>query len=310
MEIHAAGELNVISSLDDVPSVGKATLAVDARCELGEGPLWSVREQAIYWIDCITRTVSRFFPGNGRTDRFTVSGLPSCYAFRRSGGLLFAFRNRLAFVDLDAGTEQAIPSPGLDFAIERFNDGKCDSRGRFFVGTMDKERKAPVGALYRIDADLVVTRVADGITLSNGLAWSLDDRTMYQCESRPGIVYGYDYDAASGGLSGRRVVIDTTPTHYHPDGCARDVEGCLWVAMPGSGKIARFSPAGKLLATLEVPTPRVTSVAFGGSNLDTLYITSMRYNVPESVLAANPAAGGIFAAKPGVKGMPEPLFAG
>jgi L-arabinonolactonase len=310
MAIHASSQLNVITSLDGVPSVGRATLAVDARCELGEGPLWSVNDQAIYWIDCINRTISRYFPGTGKTDRFEVSGLPSCYAFRSSGGLLFAFRNRLAFVDLDAGTEQAIPSPGLDFAIERFNDGKCDSRGRFFVGTMDKERKSPRGGLYRLDADLCVTKVADGVTLSNGLAWSLDDRTMYQCESRPGIVYGYDYDAASGNLSDRRVVIDTTPTHFHPDGCARDVEGCLWIALPGSGKIARFSPEGRLIATLEVPTPRVTSVAFGGQDLDTLYITSMRYNVPESILKENPAAGGIFAAVPGVKGMPEPLFAG
>lgn len=310
MAVHTQSALSEVHSLDAVPSIGRASLAVDARSDLGEGPLWSVREQAIYWVDCIGRSISRHFPASGRTDRFALSGMPGSYAFRESRGLIVAFRNRLALVDLDQGTEVAIASPGVDFAKERFNDGKCDNRRRFFVGTMEKDRAAPGGGLFRVDPDLTVTKVADGITLSNGLAWSPDDRIMYHCESRPGLVYAYDYDADTGIPSRRRVLIDTSASGFHPDGCARDVDGCLWVALPGSGKIARFSPVGALLATLEVPTPRVTSVAFGGENLDRLYITSMRYSLPEAVLAANPAAGGVFVAEPGVRGSKEPLFGG
>ena len=310
MAVHTQSALSAAHSLDAVPSIGRASLAVDARSDLGEGPLWSAREQAIYWIDCSNRSISRHFPASGKTDRFALSGLPGSFAFRSTRGLIVAFRNRLALVDLDQGTEVAIASPCVNFAKERFNDGKCDSRHRFFVGTMEKDRASPGGGLFRVDADLTVTKLADDITLSNGLAWSPDEKIMYHCESRPGLIYAYDYDANTGTVAQRRVLIDTSASGFHPDGCARDVEGCLWVALPGSGKIARISPAGVLLATLEVPTPRVTSVAFGGENLDQLYITSMRYNLPESVLAANPAAGGVFVAEPGVRGMAEPLFGG
>jgi L-arabinonolactonase len=290
--------------------VAKAELLVDSRCELGECPVWSEREQAIYWIDCANRRLYRHFLEDGCTEDFGLSGLPASFAFREQGGILMAFRNRLALLDLDAGTEIEVPSPCVDFSIERFNDGKCDPAGRFFVGTMHKDRREPLGGLFRVNADLTVTKVAKGFTLSNGLEWSPDRRTMYHCDSRPGLIYAYDYDLETGTPTRRRILADTSATGFHPDGCISDREGCLWVAMPGTGRLVRFSPEGNPLTAVEVPTPRLTSAAFGGPNLDRLFVPSMRYSLSVDVLESNPTAGGMFATGPIGHGSRQTLFAG
>ena len=287
----------------------KPCLADDT--DLGEGPLWSVREQALYWLDCTQRTVLRHDfgrPGTGTT-RHKVSGMPGCIAMRQGGGLIAAFRTGLALIDLASGTETKLPS-GIDFGRERFNDGKCDRRGRFFAGTMHKEMTEPKGALYRIDADHSVSRVADGITLSNGIAWSPDNRTLYQCDSRPGLVYAYDYDIDTGRPGARRVLIDFSGKGYHSDGCTVDAEGHLWVAEVGGGSVGRYAPDGTRVGEVLLPVSRVSSVTFGGADLRTLFITTMRYRLTPEELAAQPLAGQVFSAKPGVQGIAEVEFAG
>ncbi len=287
----------------------KAEPYLDVEAELGEGPLWSVRDQNLYWIDVTQRTVWRHDPASGKTERFTVSGMPGSIAVCEKGGLLAAFRTGLAHIDLEKGVETKLPS-AIDFGTERFNDGKCDRRGRFFAGTMDKTMKAPVGGLYRVDADRSVTRVADGIVLSNGIAWSPDDRIMYHCESRPGVVYAYDYDIATGTPSNRRVHIDLASAGRHCDGCTVDAEGFLWIAEVGVSSVGRYAPDGRRVAGIELPTKRVSSVMFGGPGLDTLFITTMRYNLTPEESAAQPLAGHLFTARPGVRGLPESYFAG
>ncbi|MEP7205663.1 MAG: SMP-30/gluconolactonase/LRE family protein [Casimicrobiaceae bacterium] len=282
---------------------------LDVKAELGEGPLWSPREQSLYWIDVTRRLIFRHDTRTGKTWTHSVSGMPGSIALCENGGVLAAYRTGLAHIDLATGTETRIPS-SIDFGIERFNDGKCDRRGRFFAGTMDKTMVAPVGALYRVDPDRSVTRLAEGIRLSNGIAWSPDDRTMYHCDSRPGVVYAYDYDIATGTPSNRRVHIDFTDRGYHCDGCTVDAEGFLWIAEVGGWHVGRYAPDGRRVSGIELPAKRVSSVMFGGPDLDTLFITTMYYNLKPDEVAAQPLAGRLFAARPGVRGLPEPYFAG
>ena len=202
------------------------------------------------------------------------------------------------------------PHPRSIFGPVVFNDGKCDRRGRFWTGTMDRETHRPLGALYRVDTDFSVHRMDGGVTLSNGMGWSPDDRTMYYCDSRPGVVHAYDYDIATGGIANKRLFIDFRERGGHPDGCTVDAEGGLWIAEIGAGRVVRFDPSGREVATVKLPVTRPTSVAFGGPGLRTLFVTSMRLGLTEAETAAQPDAGCIFAAEPGMAGLPEPRFAG
>lgn len=285
------------------------TPLTEIEADLGEGPLWSAADQTIYWIDVTQRKIFRHGLRTGRSETFAVAGMPGAIALRRAGGLLVVFRTGPALLSLDSGQEIKIASD-IDFGRERFNDGKCDRRGRFFSGTMDKTLAAPVGGLYRIDADRSVTKVAGGITLSNGIAWSPDDRVMYHCDSRPGHVYAYDYDIETGTPSNRRVHIDLSKTPYQPDGCTVDAEGFLWLAEVGSGRVGRYAPDGRRVGDIELPVKRVSSVTFGGPEFDMLFITTMSYDLSPEELAAQPLAGRLFVARPGVRGLPEPCFAG
>ena len=289
----------------------KAEPLFDVETDLGEGPLWSAEEEALYWLDVTQRTIWRHDTGSGQTNKFAVSGMPGSIAVRAQGGILAAFRTGLALVDLENGTETKLASP-IDFGKERFNDGKCDRRGRFFAGTMDKTMQSTIGGLYRIDPDHTVTRVADGIRLSNGIGWSPDNKTLYHCDSRPGYVYAYDYDIETGTVANRRIHIDftTRDDHAHPDGCTVDAEGCLWIAEVGAWSVGRYDPAGKRMGGIKLPVKRVSSVMFGGTNLDVLFVTTMRYNLSPEESASQPLAGYVFAAQPDVKGLAEIPFAG
>lgn len=243
------------------------------------------------------------------TETFSVTGMPGSIALRGDEAILVAFRIGLAIVSLDTGQETKLATT-IDYGVERFNDGKCDRRGRFFAGTMDKTMKDAIGSLYRVGTDRSVTRMAGGIRLSNGIAWSPDNRTMYHCDSRPGYVYAYDYDIESGTPSNRRVHIDLSSAGYHPDGCTVDAEGFLWLAEVNSSRVGRYAPDGRRVSGIDLPTKRVSSVMFGGASLDTLFITTMHYNLTPEEHAAQPLAGRLFIAQPGVRGLPEPYYAG
>ena len=277
--------------------------------DLGEGPMWAADTQEFFWIDVTRRNVFRHSMRTGKTQCFAVSGMPGSIALRSDGTILAAFRTGLAIVSLESGQETKISSP-IDFGVERFNDGKCDRRGRFFTGTMDKTMTQPIGGLYRVDADRTVTKVAGAICLSNGIAWSPDNRTLYHCDSRPGYVYAYDYDIETGTPSKRRLFLDLSSAEGDPDGCTVDAEGFLWLAEVTAGRVGRYAPDGRRVGAIELPVTRVTSVMFGGAALDTLFITTMRYGLTPEQSAAQPLAGRVFVAHPGVKGLPEPRFAG
>ncbi len=289
---------------------GSITRVSTGNSILGENPLWEPQSNRVWSIDCMSRTLFRHDPAGGSQDAFKLPRTPGSFAFREGGGMLMAYRRGLALIEPGTPIMVDIPSPRIDFMKDVFNDGKCDRRGRFWVGTMDRETKDPIGALYRLDPDRSVHRMADGITLSNGIAFSPDDRTLYHCDSRPGLIWAYDYDIETGAIANRRVLVDFASRDGHPDGCTIDTEGGLWVAEIGSGRIVRFDAAGRETRSVKTPVSRPTSVIFGGADMRTMFITSMHFGLTGEERAREPLAGSVFAIQMDVAGIPEVHFAG
>lgn len=278
---------------------------------LGEGPVWDVETQSLFTLDCMSRKMYRHKTGEEAQEEWALPRTPGSFALRQGrGGMLMAYRRGLALIDAATGALEDITTPDIDFEIEIFNDGKCDRRGRFWIGTMDRQIAQPVGHLYRVDPDLTVHAMDGGITLANGIAWSPDNRTMYFCDSRPGHIWAYDYDISAGTVTNRRMFVDFATRSGRPDGCTVDADGGLWVAEISAGQIVRFAPDGTEAATLRTPMSKPTSVMFGGPDLRTLFVTSMRYGLNEAALADEPQAGCTITVRPGVAGLPEPRFGG
>lgn len=288
-------------------------VAESPRAGIGECPLWDADRQRLYWIDIPGRRMLRN-DAAGRFDRdWALPHGVGSFALREGGGMVVAWAAGLGLIDPEAGEFTDIPSGaagvGPDFALERFNDGACDRRGRFWAGTLARNLKDPVGHLYRIDPDLSVHRMADGLVLSNGIAWSLDDRTLYHCDSGLCAVFRYPFDVAAGTIGERQVFADfgtragRRSARGRPDGCTVDAEGYLWVAAVEAGELLRFDPSGRLAGSLKFPVMTPTSMAFGDSDLRSLYVTSLRREGQ-----AEEDAGRLFALRPGVAGVPEPRF--
>jgi len=283
----------------------------DLRCNLGEGPVWSDRDNALYWVDIRRPAIhcQRFATDTLQT--WTMPDLISSLAVRESGGLLVALRSALS--TFDSVTCEIIPlaAPEKDRPTQRFNDGKCDRAGRFWVGTMnDKVRGDPSGALYRLDAQHRCTKWDEAIGTPNSLAWSPDDRTMYFADSFLGLIYAYDFDREAGTISNRRVHIDLSDGPGVPDGSTVDADGFLWNAQYGAGRLNRYAPDGRLERSVALPVSQPTSCAFGGPDLSILFVTSASQRMTEQQLAREPLAGAVLACDVGRKGLLEPRYVG
>jgi len=284
-------------------------LIVDARNKLGEVPLWDVREQALYWVDIEGKLLQRYRPGTQAVDRWHMPERIGSFALREQGGLIAAFASGIAFYDLDTGAIEWIarpdPNPG-----NRFNEGKCDRKGRFWAGTMDDSLKERSAALFRVDPDLSVHKVLDGIGISNCFVWSLDDQFFYFADTLDRRIYRLAYDHRSGALSDRRLFVDTNAENVAPDGGTIDEEGFLWNAHWDGWRIVRYAPDGRVDRVVALPVQKPTSCMFGGADLATLYVTSAIWDLTPRQLLDQPSAGGLFAVDVGVRGVPEPRFAG
>jgi sugar lactone lactonase YvrE len=248
--------------------------------------------------------------GSRETETVEVGQPVGAVAVRESGGLVLAVRDGFALLDRGEAEPRMIAALELDEPRTRMNDGKCDAAGRFWAGTMDEEERESLGSLYRLDADGTVSRMLDGLVISNGLGWSRDGRTMYHVDSPTRRVDAFDFDLASGAIANRRTVVELEPGAGDPDGMTVDADGFLWVALWGGSAVRRYSPGGRLDAVVEVPASQVTSCTFGGPDLDDLFVTTARRGLAPGELASEPAAGGIFRARPGVTGEPAARFAG
>jgi L-arabinonolactonase len=233
-----------------------------------------------------------------------------CVALRQLGGAIAALRSSFVSVDFCSGEVRQFGSAILERSDMRFNDGRCDRRGRFWVGTLHEKRHCGTAALYRLDPDGRCSQMITGLTVSNGLAWSLDNRTMYFADSWARTIFRCDFDVDSGVPHNQRIFVELPQGSGVPDGATVDSEGFLWSANFDGGCITRYAPDGGVDRVIPMPVQRPTSCAFGGADLSILYVTSASLNLTEKQRIEAPLAGGLFAVDAGVKGMPEPRFAG
>ncbi len=290
-----------------------------SRDQVGECPVWSVAEQALYWVDIEGRRIHRWSWATQQQRSWDVPERVGCIALTAQGveprTLVAAMESGLFAVTLGeapAAAVQLLAPVTHPMANMRFNDGRCDRAGRFWVTTMcmDMSLAAPVGGLYCFDGQALSAAHIDGLITPNGLAFSPDGRTAYLSDSHPSVqkIWAFDFDTAAGRLSNAREFVDMLPLPGRPDGAAVDAEGHYWICGNDAGLVHRFSPTGQLVQSLTVPVPKPAMCAFGGPNLDVLFVTSIQpASAPPQVMQRS---GAVFALDAGVRGLPEPLYSG
>jgi sugar lactone lactonase YvrE len=281
-------------------------------CKLGESPFWHPDEAALLWCDIPGRALHRWVAASGAHTQWDVESEPGCCAPLPGGDLLVAFRDGLFRFSTQTGERRRLCVPPYDPAKERFNDGKADPQGRLWVGTIYEPRTPAAAALYRWSAGRL-QRMAGDVTVSNGLAFSPDGRTMYWSDTQAHRIFALDFDGSDGSLSRQRVFAQFEPkpatgdlTGYggRPDGAAVDAEGALWVAMFEGQRLLRLAPDGTLLQELPLPVRCPTMPCFGGADLRTLFVTTARNHRPADELAAQPLAGCVLSLRVDVPGLP------
>jgi len=289
----------------------------DGANTLGEGPLWDVDEQRLYWIDSMNGLIFRATADGRGLERWTLPSNIGSLALRKQGGAVVALESGLNLFDFRTGRAEPVAHPEEGKDHVRLNDGKVDRQGRFIVGSLDMAMFSPTpppearGRLYRLDTDLRLTVLDTNIGCANGPCWSPDDKIFYFADTFAGKIYAYDWDAKTGTPSNRRSFTDTIQPGL-PDGATVDAEGYYWNAFNGTGagqgEVRRYAPDGTVDRRIELPSLKVTSLMFGGPELDILYVTSMAMNgFPED----RPCDGSLFAVHGlGIHGVPEPRFGG
>ena len=284
---------------------------IDVKTTLGEGPLWDVDQQRLYFIDSFDGRVFRCTADGREVRSWDVPAKIGSIAIRKDGkGAICSLANGFHTLDFDTGECELIHDPEPDKPNNRINDGKVDRRGRFISGSMDTQEEGPNGTLYRVDPDFSVHTLDTGIIVSNGPCWSPDDRTFYFADSWSGEIWAYDYDIETGAVSNRRTFtkVDTSRGGA-ADGSTVDAEGCLWNAQVYDAKVVRYTPDGAVERVIDMPVKKVTSCMFGGPDLDILYITSMAKPPLPRFPGDGVQRGAVFAIHGlGIRGVPEPRF--
>ncbi len=287
----------------------EAEVAVTAACELGEGPVWDASRGLLRWVDILAGHVHALDPATGARTWFEAGDAVGAVGLTRSGRLVLALADGFALADHDGQQLTRVPGFSVDRTAIRFNDGKPDPWGNFCAGTMAwDETGIPPGSLYRLAPDGTVAELFGDVGLSNGLDWSDDRRLFYYADSNSGRVDLFDTDPDTGVLSGRRPFVTVPDTDGVPDGLTLDAEGCVWLAVWDSGELRRYTPDGRLDTVVRLPARQVTSAAFGGADLGTLYITTAHEGYTDADLREQPHAGDVFACVPGVTGRLPFLF--
>lgn len=286
----------------------EVTCVVEARAILGEGPCWVAAEGRLYWFDILRAKLSWFEPARGAQGTWSLPVRASAAAPRAGGGLIAATEAGLAHIDTRTG-QLDLARPMALGAGFRSNDGKIDPQGRFWWSRMDDDGGARAGGIFRTDPDGTTAAVLEGVHIPNTLASSPDSRTLYVADSKRQRLLAYPM-APDGALGEPRPFADTVGGDATPDGSAVDADGCLWNAQWGGWRIVRYDPDGRIDRIVELPVAQPTSCAFGGPDLDVLYVTCAREGLSDAALAGQPLAGGLFAFRPGVRGLALPAFAG
>jgi sugar lactone lactonase YvrE len=287
---------------------------LDARAMLGESPVWSAEEQALYWVDILAPSLNRLEPATGAERRWPMPSSIGSLALTDTGAILVALSDGLYLFDPARASLRFLIDPeaekaGGPIAGNRYNDGKVSPDGRFFVGTMDEASLSrPTGGLYRLDPDGSSHAVLDGLIVSNGLAWSADGRTMFHSDSKAKRLWRYDYDPATGAMTAPVLIAEPDEATGRPDGGATDLDGGYWSAGISAGVLNRWLPDGRLARSIPLPCAAPTMPCFGGADMRTIFITSTRHHLAPERLAAYPLTGGIFALQAEVPGVPVGRF--
>ena len=293
--------------MPDKPSP-TATIAVPGPDQLGEGPVWDDRSGELVWVDISGRLIHHWNPLTGESRSLATWGDVGAVVLCEDGAIVAAIECELWRVDdeeqwtLQAAVE---PKPGV-----RFNDCRADPRGRLWAGTLHRDRQNGVAALYRLDPGGELTLVLPDRTISNGIGWSPDERTMYYIDSTTQRVASYAYDLDTGDLGEQAIFAEIDPSDGLPDGLTVDAEGGVWVCLFSGAKVRRYLPDGAVHQEIALPLTNPTCPGFGGADLRTLYITTARHRLTEDQLAREPNAGAVLQLHVGVAGLPPYRFAG
>jgi sugar lactone lactonase YvrE len=283
----------------------RVELLYDAKAYLGEGPVWDARTQTLYWVDVTNKRVYA-----GADVLIELDEFVGCIAPRKGGGLILTKRFSFWTLGLDSTQPTFLAALADEPAHNRFNDGKCDPRGRFIAGTMDTREKDPTGSLYSFDGKSI-KKLLGNVTISNGMTWSLDLKTFYYIDTPTREVMAFDYDLDSGAIVNPRVAVTVPESLGWPDGMTSDAQGNLWIAMWGGAQITKWNPnTGQLLEQVPVPVIQPSSCVFGGKHMNELFITSARKGLDDAALKQYPLSGGVFRVETNVEGLPAFEFAG
>ena len=283
---------------------------LDAKAILGEGPVWRSETNDLVWVDIESSKVCCFSPSKGQNRSWNVGEKVGLAVPSQKGDLILGMTIGLARLDMQSGDVSPIIDPEKDYVNNRFNDGKVDPEGRLWAGTMGLDEAPDVGSLYRLNRNLSIDKLFGNVSISNGMAWSADQKSFYYIDSPTRQIAVFDCDMNSGIVSNRRVAFELPDGMGYHDGMCIDNEGMLWVALWQGWGVGRFDPCGELLCKIEVPVECVTSCCFGGENWDELYITTSSRDLDEEGRIKQPLAGGVFRCKPNISGPPTNLFLG
>jgi len=280
---------------------------------LGEAPLWVAEERRLYWSDHVAHVMKCWSAETGDVRVWDTPGPVGSFALREQGGMVGGTDAGFFTFDLDSGLYDPIANPEAHLPDNRFNDGKCDRRGRFWCGSMHKRIQEKTGAIYRLDPDRTVHEMAPDFhfMVSNGTAFDPEDTRMYFSDTLGQMVYVFDFDIDSGEISNRREFFSTRDRPGMVDGATVDRDGYYWCALVAGGQLLRIDPKGRVDRQITMPVPRPTCPTFSGDDYDVLYVTSQRLFMTPEELAVSPQAGNLFAIRGiGAQGFPEPRFAG
>ncbi len=310
MVLHSCKEKPSETNIEDTtPPPPKIEVEVEITAQLGEGSFWDHQSKKLFWVDILGKKLYRYDPEQKSQDTFEMPSRIGTVVPQTDSTAVVALEDGIYVQNLNSGVLSLLSDVEATQTENRFNDGKCDPNGNLWVGSMHLAETEAVAQLYKVEPNGTTTSMLHNITISNGIVWTKDAKTMYYIDTPTMKIRAFDYDKITSLISNERVAITVADSLGFPDGMAIDAEDKLWVGMWNGNAVVRFDPlTGNILDRIPVPAHNVTSCAFGGPNLDELYITSASVDMTDEEKAKYPLAGSVFKVKPGVQGVPSSRF--